>query len=800
MKFKQERISLMKLLHATILSTALAGQVASGFDAVLTDDTALALNSKPVNMGAYPTLRVDSTYNALFKFNLSPLPPGTTGNQVSVATLTVFIDRITKPGAVSLLSVNGVWTEAAVPTVTFTALPGSSTTVVPVLAKNTFVRFDVTTLVKSWIDGAPNYGVAIGASPSGATVVLTLDSKENIAGGHCATLEVGFVGALGPQGPAGPQGATGPQGPPGVAGWGLTGNGGTTPGVNFVGTTDNQPLEVQVNGLRALRLEPTPTSPNLIGGYTGNSVSGGASGATVAGGGESGYPNTVAASFAFLGGGSGNLASGRYATIGGGQSNTNACDGGTVAGGIYNTAGGSGYATVGGGGGNISAAAGGFTTVGGGENNNAAGGFSAVAGGMTNYARGNFSFIGGGANNRSYNDYSTVAGGQQNDAGGLRSVVGGGYENTAGDYATVTGGTLNNAVGSYSVIGGGNGNNANGGYATVSGGLMNQATGQNDTVGGGDNNTASGGRSTVAGGTQSKASGYCSTVGGGYYNIATNSSSTIGGGVGNFVGGQDATIAGGAANTNTAYVGTIGGGIVNVASGDYSTIGGGQDNLASGSSSTVSGGQQNVASGYMSTVPGGILNNASGDYSFAVGNQANAVHQGAFVWGDSTSANIYSTAANQFTVRASGGTRFFSSAGATTGVSLAPGGGSWSNLSDRDSKEHFSAADSRQVLDQVIALPISLWNYKGQARTIRHIGPVAQDFAAAFGVGEDDKHITTVDENGVALAAVQGLNSKLEEKLRERDAEIQALKNRLADLEKAVAVMTAAEAASSSRE
>ncbi len=72
--------------------------------------------------------------------------------------------------------------------------------------------------------------------------------------------------------------------------WQLTGNSGTNPSTNFLGTTDNQALELRVNNARALRLEPNATSPNLIGGYSGNSVTSGAYGATIGGGGASGYP------------------------------------------------------------------------------------------------------------------------------------------------------------------------------------------------------------------------------------------------------------------------------------------------------------------------------------------------------------------------------------------------------------------------------------------------------------------------------------------------------------------------------
>ncbi|MDE3088211.1 MAG: hypothetical protein KGJ80_02345 [Chloroflexota bacterium] len=72
--------------------------------------------------------------------------------------------------------------------------------------------------------------------------------------------------------------------------------------------------------------------------------------------------------------------------------------------------------------------------------------------------------------------------------------------------------------------------------------------------------------------------------------------------------------------------------------------------------------------------------------------------------------------------------------------------------------------NGREILARVVALPIQTWNYKSQAATFRHIGPMAQDFYAAFNLGEDDKTISTVDADGVALAAIQGLNQIVEEK------------------------------------
>ena len=93
--------------------------------------------------------------------------------------------------------------------------------------------------------------------------------------------------------------------------------------------------------------------------------------------------------------------------------------------------------------------------------------------------------------------------------------------------------------------------------------------------------------------------------------------------------------------------------------------------------------------------------------------------------------------------------------------------------SDRNVKTHFEPISARDILAKVAALPITRWNFTNDLRTA-HMGPVAQDFKAAFDLGSDDKTIATVDADGVALAAIQGLNQKLNEK----DAEIQSLKQR----------------------
>jgi hypothetical protein len=204
-----------------------------------------------------------------------------------------------------------------------------------------------------------------------------------------------------------------------------------------------------------------------------------------------------------------------------------------------------------------------------------------------------------------------------------------------------------------------------------------------------------------------------------------------------------------------------------------------------GSYSTIGGGGQNtVKSGVQfATIPGGSANYAAADYSLAGGFGASALHSGSFVWGDHSGPGTMSTSANQFMVRCTGGAILYSSTG-NAGVQLVAGGGSWANLSDRDAKENFVAVDAKGVLEKVAEMPITTWNYKAQEGGTRHIGPMAQDFYAAFGVGEDERHITTVDEDGVALAAIQGLNQKLEARLKEKDEEIGTLKAGADELER----------------
>lgn len=92
----------------------------------------------------------------------------------------------------------------------------------------------------------------------------------------------------------------------------------------------------------------------------------------------------------------------------------------------------------------------------------------------------------------------------------------------------------------------------------------------------------------------------------------------------------------------------------------------------------------------------------------------------------------------------------------------------------------------RSVLERLVGIPIQSWNYNSDPTSIRHIGPMAQDFYAAFGVGSDDKHINLLDEGGVAFAAIQELYKSNQAK----DQQINDLAKRIEALEKVVEKLT----------
>ena len=116
-------------------------------------------------------------------------------------------------------------------------------------------------------------------------------------------------------------------------------------------------------------------------------------------------------------------------------------------------------------------------------------------------------------------------------------------------------------------------------------------------------------------------------------------------------------------------------------------------------------------------------------------------------------------------------------------------GSTWVNSSDRNLKTSFTSVDAGEILRKVAGLPISEWTYRASTNGSRHIGPTAQDFRAVFGLGSDDKTISTIDPSGVALAAIQGLVEELKardktiEELKAKSAEVDALKAKLEAIE-----------------
>lgn len=220
------------------------------------------------------------------------------------------------------------------------------------------------------------------------------------------------------------------------------------------------------------------------------------------------------------------------------------------------------------------------------------------------------------------------------------------------------------------------------------------------------------------------------------------------------------------------------------ASGDYSTAMG-LSSEATGFLSTALG-DNTTASGDYSTAMGSS-SIASGDYSTAMGRSGRATNDGTFVWADATGIVITSTNNHSVTMRASGGYRLFSNPAASAGVFLASNGVAWAALSDRNAKKNFQSLKSKEILEKLVALPVQRWNYKWEAdNEVPHIGPVAQDFKAAFYPGRDQTHITTLEFDGVALAAIQGLNQKVEEQrvqLKRKDGDLQKLQRHNENLE-----------------
>ena len=339
------------------------------------------------------------------------------------------------------------------------------------------------------------------------------------------------------------------------------------------------------------------------------------------------------------------------------------------------------------------------------------------------------------------------------------------------------------------------------------------------------------------------------TLGGSAGNVISNGIDgglIAGGGNSSFpnrVGANYASVFGGLGNTASGLY-AVAGGTGNAASGIAAVVFGGV-NVASGYESTVPGGSQNIGAGdfsfaagflaqamhtgtfvwsdeepgfFSSSAPSQFLIRASGGVGIGTTNPAAPLHVGyanangeCLILGFDPHAGGYTSL--DFGLSASTGGYAWPQAIKSSGASYGnlilnpnfgnvgigtnnPGallqvgsatcdGATWQNASDKTLKEHFQPVNAQAMLDKVLALPITEWNYQ-KAVDVRHIGPMAQDFHAVFGFnGTDDKHIATVDEGGVALAAIQGLNQKMEEKdsrIKEQAAEIAELQQSVAEL------------------
>ena len=175
---------------------------------------------------------------------------------------------------------------------------------------------------------------------------------------------------------------------------------------------------------------------------------------------------------------------------------------------------------------------------------------------------------------------------------------------------------------------------------------------------------------------------------------------------------------------------------------------------------------------------------ADQDHTTAMGKFAsNNGFTGTFVWSDGSatqSADTFrNTANNEFAARATGGFRFRTNLAGTTGCNLPAGSGVFNCTSSRTTKENFANVDGEAVLASLRNLPVTTWNYRSEGSQSRHMGPMAEDFYAAFGLGTSNATIGVQDLAGISIAAVKALE--------ERTAQVQELSERVKMLEERLA-------------
>ncbi len=460
---------------------------------------------------------------------------------------------------------------------------------------------------------------------------------------------------------------------------------------------------------------------------------------------------------------------------------------------------------------NSIAVAAGFAAIGGGLENTiggAAGGgsVSVIAGGSYNVILDGYCVIGGGGGNTiaTNSPYSTISGGRENsiasdyDSQGDSSIGGGEYNQISmnAPFSAIAGGYSNSIAGDFYDFGSSfisgyfNQIMINSQASVIAGGAGNVVAAPVSGIFSGQDNfilsytTNVYGSSAILGGTENAIGTdayYCAIGGGGYNGIGPASAfSVVSGGSGNAAYGTCATVPGGANNFALGLATFAAGyGAQALQPGTFVWSDSlGQSNLffSTGANQFLIEAHGGVGIG--TNAPEAQLHVSSGG-NFG----APQVRIDQTTSGDYARLRMTTTATGASWDVAAGGSgatlNFFTSAkpaGTGTNVLILNPNGSatlWGTLaqgSDRAHKENLQAIDPQAVLAKVAAMPITKWNYLTE-HGVEHLGPMAQDFYAAFQLGEDDKHITTVDEGGVALAAIQGLNQKLEEK----NAEIENL-------------------------
>jgi hypothetical protein len=396
------------------------------------------------------------------------------------------------------------------------------------------------------------------------------------------------------------------------------------------------------------------------------------------------------------------------------------------------------------------------------------------------------------------NTASVIAGSRDNavTAGARGATVMGGGATFLSEGSPITPSRPNLATEHYALVAGGwdnvagnsNANPSDASFATVLGGANNRAEGREASVFGGYGNRASGLRDAVVGGLDNMANGGGAFVAGGISNAATGSRSAVIAGNSNCAGGENSLAMGSGAKVRPA-TGTTAGNCASVtSSGD---LNGDEGAFAWADSSTTTAFASTGPNQFLVRADGGLLLNTNARVS-----TNDDMVLGARQLSGDADADLRLLTRNDrsvlFFARDSNGSLTISLpnltagsdrltvSGGSGGAATLSNGGTWTNASSRAFKTGFLDIDALDVLERVVALSISRWTYKDSAEG-EHMGPMAEDFKAAFNLGGNGQSIATVDADGVALAAIQGLNQKLEAENAELRRRLDAIEARIGE-------------------